>query len=336
MNRPWLLLPFVVACAASEDPRSPADSQPLDDTPIADFCNATDPRTVPVEVIATPEAGEAPYTDVLASAETSIDVQVYLMGYGGILDHLQDKARAGVRVRVMLDGGRKDTNQKYYDLLTAAGAEVRWSDPQFRYFHAKFFVVDGKVAVLSTGNYSKTYSIERERNFVATNADPADIADLLEIFEADWNATPLDLPCTRLLVAPINARQRLVDLIASATTTIDIESMQFADWGIRDAVKQRVLAGVQVRALLADPEWIDANAYAATYLEDLGVPVKWLPHLHTKALIVDGKTAYVGSENFSQTSLDRNREVGLVVVEPQSIEPMATTFEQDWATGIDL
>ena len=158
-------LPFVLfalaACATGDDSVPPDIDQPVVDAPpeIEDFCNATDPRTVPVEVVATPEAGEAPYTSVLATAQTSIDVEVYLMGYGGILDLLQDKARASVQVRVILDGGKKDTNQKYFDMLVAAGAEVKWSDPKFSFFHAKFFIVDGKTVVMSTGNYSKTFSI---------------------------------------------------------------------------------------------------------------------------------------------------------------------------------
>ena len=332
-----LFLVALAACATTEDPKEPDQQQPVEDAaPVADFCNATDPRTVPVEVVATPEAGETPYTSVLASAQTSIDLEVYLMGYGGILDLLQSKARDGVRVRVMLDESKKDTNQKYFDILTAAGVQVKWSDPKWSYFHAKFFIVDGKTAVMSTGNYSKSFSIERERNFVATDSDPADIADLVELFEADWNGTQLSMPCTRLVVSPINARQRILDVIANAKETLDIESMQFADWDVRNAVKKRVEAGVQVRVLLADANWIDANAYAVTYLKNLGVPVKWMPHLHTKAIIADGAAAYVGSENLSSTSLDKNREVGVIVVEPQSIAPMQTTFEKDWAAGIEF
>ena len=335
MKRLFVLF-AVSACAASDDP-PPHDEQPVVDAPPGeDYCNATDPRAVPVEVVATPEAGEAPYTSVLATAQTSIDVEVYLMGYGGILDLLQDKARAGVRVRVILDEGKRDTNQKYFDLLTAAGAEVKWSDPRFSFFHAKFFVVDGKTAVMSTGNYSKTYSIERERNFVATDSDPADVADLVTLFEADWTGQTPAMTCTRMVISPVNARERILAVIEGAQETLDIESMQFADWGVRNAVKARVQAGVQVRALLADANWIDANASAATFLKDLAVPVKWIPHLHTKMLVADGKVAYVGSENFSQTSLDKNREVGVILVESSSISPLASTFDNDWAVGTDF
>jgi cardiolipin synthase A/B len=303
---------------------------------MADFCGATDPRTVPVEIVATPEAGEEPYLVALDSATESIRVQVYLMGYGGILDRLISKARAGVDVRVILDVSKIDTNQKYADQLAAAGASVKWSDPDFTFTHSKYFVVDDRVAVLSTGNYSKTFSIDRERNFVATDRDPADLADLVGLFDADWNATAPAMECTRLVVSPINARDRVLDLIASAQTTLEIESMQFADTAVRAAVKARVEAGVTVRVLLADANWIDANASAVTFLAGLGVTAKWIPHLHTKAIVADGTRAYVGSINLSQTSLDKNREVGLVVTETSSVAPLVETFQKDWMAGVSF
>lgn len=336
---PLRFLPVLAlaACRFSDPTASEAPDAAVttvDAPPGADFCNATDPRTVPVVTYATPEASEAPYVDALKAAQTSIDLSVYLMGYGGILDQLEAKARAGVQVRVILDQLKRTTNQKYFDRLVAAGAQVHWSDPQFSYFHLKVFVVDNAVAVMSTGNFSKDYSIDLERNFVAVDRDPADIADLNTVFAADWAGTPLAMPCTRMVISPINARERIIDVIDNAKHTLIIESMQFADTGIREAVKRRVQAGVQVRALLADANWIDANASAATYLKDLGVPVKYIPHLHSKMLVADGSVAYTGSENFSYTSLEKNREVGVILVEPASIAPLVDTFEKDWTAGI--
>ena len=90
-------------------------------TPPRDYCSATDPRSPAASVFATPEAGEAPYLDVLDKARRTIRVSIYLMGYGGILDALIAKARAGVDVKVLLAESERDTNQKYADQLTAAG-----------------------------------------------------------------------------------------------------------------------------------------------------------------------------------------------------------------------
>src|SRR6185503_4381711 len=80
------------ACRASGDPVDPPDATTPgapdaavdaratpDAPPGVDYCNATDPRTMPVVVDPTPEAGEAPYVDVLATAQTSIDVSIYLI-----------------------------------------------------------------------------------------------------------------------------------------------------------------------------------------------------------------------------------------------------------------
>jgi cardiolipin synthase len=338
---PLRLVPALAlaACHFSEPTATEAPDAPVVtvDAPVgADFCNARDPRTVPVVTYATPEASEAPYVDALKVAQTSIDLSVYLMGYGGILDQLEAKARAGVQVRVILDQLKQATNQKYFDRLVAAGAQVHWSDPEFDYFHAKFFVVDHAVAVMSTGNFSKDYSIDLERNFVAVDRDPADVADLDAVFAADWGDTTLAMPCTRMVISPINARERILDVIDGAQHTLLIESMQFADTGVREAVKRRIDAGVEVRALLADASWIDANAAAATYLKNLGVTVKYIPHLHTKMLVADGAVAYTGSENFSYTSLEKNREVGVILVEPTSVAPLVTTFEKDWTAGVEF
>ena len=55
-----------------------------------------------------------------------------------------------------------------------------------------------------------------------------------------------------MVISPINSRSDITDLINSATQTLTIESMQFADYKVREAVKARVAAGVQVRALIAD------------------------------------------------------------------------------------
>jgi phosphatidylserine/phosphatidylglycerophosphate/cardiolipin synthase-like enzyme len=335
------LLLVATACSThSSDPEttSPDAAAVQSDAaePGEDFCNATDPRAMPIDVAITPEAGEQPYLDALDGAQHSIAVEIYEMGYGGILDALKAKAAAGVTVRIIFDQSKMDVNAKYKTMLDAAGAQTKWSSTEFTYQHSKTLIVDGQVAVISTGNYSKSYSIDLERNAVATDRDPADLWDLGNLFEADWAGQPLTMPCTRLVISPINSRTRILDLINSATTTLTIESMQFADFKVREAVKAGVAAGVQVRALIADTGFVSTNAAAADYLKSIGVPVKWIPHLHTKVLVADGARGYLGSENLSQTSLDHNREIGLVVTDDSSVAPLRTSFETDWAAGTDF
>ena len=207
----WLVLAALTACKATPAQHEP-DAQTVDAAPDAgaDFCNDTDPRAPAVSIAATPEAGEQPYIDALTTAQNKIRVEIYEMGYGGILDQLTAKAQAGVPVQIIFDTSEKSVNQKYADQLAAAGAQVQWSSPQFTYQHAKFFVVDGKTAVLSTGNYSLKYSIALERNFVVTDSDPNDVGDLDALFDADWAGQTPAMSCTRMVISPVNSRQRII------------------------------------------------------------------------------------------------------------------------------
>jgi phosphatidylserine/phosphatidylglycerophosphate/cardiolipin synthase-like enzyme len=287
-----------------------------------------------VPIFALPDSGEAPYVDVLSRAQSSIRVFGYLMGYGGILTTLKAKAGAGVKVRVILDQGQT-ANVKYYDELKAAGAEVLWSDPKFPYMHAKAMVVDDKEVVFTTGNYSKNYSVDVERNFVGHVTDPEDVADVAAIFDADWDRKEPDMSCTRLLVSPLNSRDRLLTFIGSATKTLIVESMQFADQDVRAEVLARKVAGVDVRVLLAAPSWIDANYDAAALLKAQNIPVRWMsrPGVHVKAIVVDGQRAYLGSLNLSWTSISKNREIGIVTDHAPGVKVMTDTFETDWANA---
>ncbi len=300
-------------------------------------CTPLAPRTAAVDVAVLPEAGEAPYLSAIASAKLSIRVMVYQMGYGAILSALEDRARAGVTVRVILDASEKGTSKKYFTSLTKAGASVIWSDGQFPYMHAKVLVVDDSVAVISTGNYAKQFMLTA-RDFVATDRDPEDVQNLAGLFESDWARTHPDLACTRLLVAPVNARKRLLDFISGAKSEILVESMQLSDDDTRDAILARQKAGVSIRVILADPSWVDANFKAAAPLRKAGIDVRWVkvPGIHVKAIVVDHQAAYMGSENLSYTSLSKNREVGLLVDDVKNVDLMVNTFERDWAVATNF
>jgi cardiolipin synthase A/B len=315
------------------EPQPPGQQQPP--AKVEPACEPLVPRTKPLTLAVLPDAGVAPFVSVIEKATKSIRVMVYQMGYGPILDALVAKAKAGVKTRVILDLAQKDVNQKYMDQLLAAGAEVIWSDPSFTFMHAKVILVDDAEAVISTGNYYIKNMLS-ERNFAINDTDPADVSVLVKLFDADFTRTPPDLSCTRLLVSPVNARQRLLDYIASAKKTIYIESMQMGDRDVRDALAERKAAGVDVRLVLADPSWIDANADAAAFLKSKGIESRWIKHMHAKAIVVDGKTAYAGSINISWTSLTKNREVGLIVTEQSNVDAMTATFEKDWAAATPM
>ncbi len=57
------------------------------------------------------------------------------------------------------------------------------------------------------------------------------------------------------------------------------------------------------------------------------------PYIHAKMIIADGSKAFIGSVNISPASLDRNRELGILVDDSRIIQILSSAFDDDWNSG---
>jgi phosphatidylserine/phosphatidylglycerophosphate/cardiolipin synthase-like enzyme len=298
-------------------------------------CDPYEPRVPPLDVFIGPVGLEALIVGHIDAARTSVDVAMYQFTRWNIRDALIAAKDRGVVVRVLLDGAQDDVNGNIRADLAAAGIEVKDSPPEFTHFHAKLVIVDRALALVMSANFI-TYSMEGERNYGVVDRASDDLADLQAIFDRDWAGSgALDLSCTRLVVSPVNARERMLALIGGARTSLDFASMYISDGEVIAAIKSRAQAGVPTRVLLANPAWIDDNLATAQELEASGAEARFFTSLdlHAKLVVADG-TAFVGSENLSYTSLSENREAGVLVTEPDGVSEIATQYGADWAAGV--
>jgi cardiolipin synthase len=136
-----------------------------------------------------------------------------------------------------------------------------------------------------------------------------------------------------LVVSPVNSRAKITALIASAQTSLQIEDEEMYDTSSENALIAAARRGVSVRLILPWPADIEVADVAR--LKAGGVQLVYVsaPFIHAKVIVADGRLAFVGSENFSSTSLDENREVGLLLADTTALATITTTFERDWAVG---
>jgi len=269
------------------------------------------------------------------AARERLDVAIYEIDAEEILAALERAAARGVSVRVLADGDR-DANRASLRRLGEAGVSVRSGSSEFQYYHPKFLVFDGREAMVMSANLND-YSMHSERNHGVLLRDPQDLEDLVAIFDADWEQRePSEaLRCTRLVISPTNSRQRLHALIRSAERTLSIQHLSLSDRSTRTLLLQRAAEGIDVRVLLANPEWIESNQTAASVLREGGIEVRFQREWenHTKLIIADGERASVGSINLSYTSLERNREVSVILSDEVALRTLVTSFDGDWAMG---
>ena len=53
-------------------------------------------------------------------------------------------------------------------------------------------------------------------------------------------------------------------------------------------------------------------------------------YIHAKMILADESYLFLGSENFSYTSLNQNRELGIFLSDPEIIQSVLQTFNTDW------
>jgi phosphatidylserine/phosphatidylglycerophosphate/cardiolipin synthase-like enzyme len=53
--------------------------------------------------------------------------------------------------------------------------------------------------------------------------------------------------------------------------------------------------------------------------------------LHLRAIVRDGRKAFVGSQSLRRLELEGRREVGVIVTESKVVKQIARIFEEDWA-----
>lgn len=301
-------------------------------------CTATTPRTVALEAFVGPTGLQTRLAGYIDSATTSLDVQMYLFTVTELATHITAAKQRGVTVRVILDPDEAGNNA-VYPLFNSAGVAWKNAAPIYSYAHAKYLIIDRTTTVIMSMNFNAD-AMSRERNYGVVDRDPEDVTDLQAIFDQDWalangnkNAPPPDLTCTRLIVSPVNSNQRILELIKSAQTTLDVEVLYITDVSVQNYVAAAHDRGVTVRVILSDPSDTPNNTGMAMFLGGKGIPVEYAIdqfYLHAKLIVADG-IAFVGSENMSPTSFSQNREVGALVLEPDQISIIQTQFDADWA-----
>ncbi|MEX2683508.1 MAG: phospholipase D-like domain-containing protein [Candidatus Sigynarchaeota archaeon] len=263
---------------------------------------------------------------------------------------------AGVDVRVIQDDGTYDHNDISARILTKHGIPVRRmvENPSigapFDTMHNKGVIVDGKVVLISSTNWSPT-SLRQNREAGVIIESTAVASYYQDLFLYDWGKSvtftgsnypdpapvkshyfspttysgKFDVTC---LAAPDNCFDAVSATLAGAQTSIWISTYTLSSPFIIEVLEDRLAAGVEVRLLLAEnpvsPEeqqynlWTMACLVYAGALTESGeikyASGRWasatFEYQHCKYAIVDGKTLIISSGNYAQTSCPKPQPDG--------------------------
>jgi len=212
---------------------------------------------------------------------------------------------------------------------------VVWSYPS-EIFHQKTITVDDRTSLIMTGNLTSKY-YATTRDFGVFDTNPADVFAIETAFTSDLAGhRPAPAGAGADLVWSPGSEAPLVALIDSAQHTLTVENEEMDSTIIESALEAAARRGVQVGVTMTySSEW----TAALDRLTASGVKVRIYHgetpiYVHAKVISVDAgqpdQRAFIGSENFSTSSLVYNRELGLVTTDPAILNPLNATLAQDF------
>ncbi len=279
-----------------------------------------------MKLLIQPRDGVAPLIAAIKKARKSIELVIFRFNRGDIEQALHAAVGRGVQVHALIahtNQGGAARLRKLEQRLLGAGATVDRTGDDFIRYHGKFMIVDRTTLLVLGFNYT-LLDITRSRSFGIVTKNRKTVQDAIKLFEADCARHPY-VAAGSLLVSPENARAQLSAFLSTAKTQLLIYDPKISDLRIIKLLKERVKAGVDVRII----------GKVTSRGHDL-VHQKYPGHrLHVRAIVRDGRDAFVGSQSLRKLELDKRREVGVFVRGAALVKELIATFEADWAkTGL--
>jgi cardiolipin synthase A/B len=287
-----------------------------------------------------PEDGIAPVVNAVERAQSSLDVKMFLFTEPRLINAVIAAHLRGVRTRVMLNPARRSgesENAETQKMLTDAGVEVKNTHPVYQVTHEKSLVVDRRLALIKTLNWA-TKNFTKTRDYALMTADPQEVNEVSECFNADWERADFDGGMNaRLIWCPGNGRARIARFIDEAEDYLFLQNERYQDLTIIEHLVRAKRRGVRVRLLAPPPHSLKEKKVfegvnGLRLMSDVGVKIHKLKglHLHGKMLLSDGKRAIVGSINLAPGSFDERRELAIEVSDDPVVERLEHTFRHDW------
>jgi cardiolipin synthase len=282
------------------------------------------------QLLIEPDMGRTPIIEAINQTKQSLHLVMYGFTDEQLLNAILKKHSQHKSIQIILEQTpykAESENSKTINLLNQNNIEWHGTIPPFRLIHQKTLLIDNDKAIVMTFNFTNS-SFKNERNFALIIDDPKQVNQINAVFSADWNHKAADTHIDNLIYSPDNSREKIIYLIQSAHSTINVYAQSISDYKLIGALAAASKKGVNVNILLSNK----LREKQENYLRNKGVHIKLSKHLyiHAKVIIVDGKKAELGSINFTKSSLDDNRELSVITTDPIIVKQLGNTFDQDW------
>ena len=277
-----------------------------------------------MKLIVQPKDGVKPLVDAIDRAKKRIEIAVFRFNLPELEKALERAIARGVVVQALIahtsTGGEKQLRKLENRLLEAGALVARTADDMVRY-HGKLLLIDNETLFVLGFNYTRI-DTRGSRSLGVITKNPEVVREARRLIAADIDRSQKFRGSnTDLVISPEYSRDRLRRFIRKARQELLIYDPGLSDDVMMGELKKRLKAGVEIKILgKLEKKWQDSGF-------KLKKPAK---RLHVRAMVRDGRRAFVGSQSLRRLELDERREVGIIIRERKIVEQIRRLFNVDW------
>lgn len=197
------------------------------------------------------------------------------------------------------------------------------------YVHSKIDLLDNAFFIKTSNLTHSSLFSNREYMFYSKNSEI--LKSLKTIFAKDRAGERIERGDIHpnLVICNINCRSVIEKLLSSAKESIIIQTQYINDPALIDILMSKKLKLPEIKILVSNTT---ASTEMEAYMGDLARKEK-KEYLHAKTILIDHKILLLGSMNLSTNSLDKNREIWILLTDPSLIRQFVWQFTKDWNAG---
>ena len=301
------------------------------------------------ELLYSPDNAWLSFYENISNIDDSLKIQTYDFTNKTLKSEFKKLLDRWVDIKLIMENYKyqqfKNTRRDISNYFTGyTNFEIK-SDEQMwtEYVHSKINLVDSGFWIQTANLTDSSFFKNREHFFYSENTWVR--KSLNNIFEKDWNGEEIKFEDIHpnLVICNINCRDVIEYILNWADKSILIQTQYIVDDSILEILKDKVV--LNKSSLLTGSsfekvaqEWLDVRfVVAATetnddLLEYFGPSIvrKFDQHYnHTKIILVDDEILLLWSMNLSDNSLDKNREIGILIIDKDIINQFKKMFEKD-------
>ncbi len=269
--------------------------------------------------------------NLINNSKKEIYLETYMLTEKRIQEALVKANKRNVLIKVILEKSpymASNINNNSYDYLQKNWIKVNWSNKDnYSLNHSKLLIIDD-LSIISSGNF--TYStFTQNRDFFIFTHDKNINDSLIQNFNNDFEWIKSDIYNDNLIISPKTSRIKFEKIIDKAEKNIKMYFQYMLD----DEIVNKIINikndnKIDISIILADTAINDENTKK---LQNNWIKIVFIkkPKIHSKAILIDEQILYIWSINMSDSSIDKNREIWIILKEKNIIKEFLNIYNSD-------